>query len=402
MRILGFPVSIRPGYALFMALVVATNGIDLGIWLAGAITVFTLAHELGHALAARRTGAEARIALDFLAGYAAFEPTRALTRFEKVVISASGPTVQIVLGVVVLVVTGVNPLLLGDHADDAWAVAIWWAGPMIGLLNLLPLLPLDGGQIAVEAVDTLRPGQGRRIMESTSMVLTGAIAGGTIMNPVTRPIGLFAIVVFVMQFQIMLSRRPRNNDAARIAEDEAWNFGRPGIIAPPQRMSPWWTAYTAACTSRHDKAVDAILSDLAGDDGPHPQWWPPEAATTDKLKLVVACLPMPMPDPTESTPLVSAVTLVDVLRRTGKLDEAIRWGALAFNIHPCTPIAVDVARCVALRGYSDVAVQWLEISFRLGDDPDLLVAVINGAPELHVLRHRPEVSLILETLTPAE
>ena len=402
MRILGFPVTVRPGYAVFMLLVLVANGIELGLWLAGAITVFTLAHEIGHALAARRTGAEARIALDFLAGYAAFEPTRPLTRLEKVVISASGPAVQIALGLATLVATGVNPFAVGEHADDAWAVAIWWAGPTIGLLNLLPLLPLDGGNIAVEALDTLRPGRGRKMLESLSLTLTGAIAGGTIMNPVTRPIGMFAIVVFVMQFQIMVSRRPRNTDAARLAEDEAWKFGRPGIIAPPQRMSPWWTAYTAACAARYDKAVDAVLSDLAGDDGPHPHWWPPEAASTDKLKLVVARLPMPMPDPTEATPLLSAVTLVDVLRRTGELDEAIRWGALAFTIHSCTPIAVDIARCVALRGYSDIAVQWLEVSFRLDDDPDLLVAVINGAPELHVLRHRPEVSLILETLTPAE
>ncbi|MFN5605178.1 MAG: hypothetical protein ACK49V_11590, partial [Actinomycetes bacterium] len=76
MRILGFPVQIRPGFVLFMLLIVVVNGQPMGYWLAGSVTVFTLVHELGHAVAARRTGATASISLDFLAGYASFTPTR--------------------------------------------------------------------------------------------------------------------------------------------------------------------------------------------------------------------------------------------------------------------------------------------------------------------------------------
>lgn len=74
MRVLGFPVQIRPGFVLFMLLIVVVNGQPMGYWLAGSVTVFTLVHELGHAVAARRTGATASISLDFLAGYASFTP----------------------------------------------------------------------------------------------------------------------------------------------------------------------------------------------------------------------------------------------------------------------------------------------------------------------------------------
>ena len=70
MRIFGFPVQIRPGFALFMLLIIVINGVPMGPWLAGSVAGFTLIHELGHAVAARRTGATARISLDFLAGYA--------------------------------------------------------------------------------------------------------------------------------------------------------------------------------------------------------------------------------------------------------------------------------------------------------------------------------------------
>ena len=42
------------------------------MWLAISIAGFTLLHELGHAVAARRAGAKAEISLDFLAGYASY------------------------------------------------------------------------------------------------------------------------------------------------------------------------------------------------------------------------------------------------------------------------------------------------------------------------------------------
>ena len=70
MRIFGFPIQVRPGFAMFMLLIIIINGIPMGPWLAGSVAFFTVLHELGHAFAARRTGANARISLEFLAGYA--------------------------------------------------------------------------------------------------------------------------------------------------------------------------------------------------------------------------------------------------------------------------------------------------------------------------------------------
>ena len=50
---------------------------------AGSLAVLTLIHELGHAVAARNAGAKAEISLDFLAGYAAYVPTRPISRLEQ-------------------------------------------------------------------------------------------------------------------------------------------------------------------------------------------------------------------------------------------------------------------------------------------------------------------------------
>lgn len=88
-----FPIHIRPGFVMFLALVIFVNGGALGVWIAGSAAVLTLLHELGHAFAARATGARAEISLDFLAGYASFVPTRPLKRWERAGISVAGPAV---------------------------------------------------------------------------------------------------------------------------------------------------------------------------------------------------------------------------------------------------------------------------------------------------------------------
>src|SRR5215210_1315167 len=109
-RLFGFPIHVRGGFVLFMAFVVFVNGGSLGVWIAGSAAVLTLLHELGHAFAARATGANAEISLDFLAGFASFVPTRPLKRWERAGISIAGPAVQIGVSMTVLMLMGVNPL----------------------------------------------------------------------------------------------------------------------------------------------------------------------------------------------------------------------------------------------------------------------------------------------------
>ena len=109
-RLLGFDVHVRPGFVMFMLLIVVLVGGEHGLWLAGALAAFTLLHELGHALAARRAGANAEISLNFLAGYASYVPTRPISRARQAWISFAGPVIQIAVSVAILVALGVNPL----------------------------------------------------------------------------------------------------------------------------------------------------------------------------------------------------------------------------------------------------------------------------------------------------
>ena len=91
-----------------------------GVWLAVALAGFTLIHELGHAFAARATGADAEISLNFFAGYASYRPTRPISRLERIGISFAGPGVQIATSVALLIALGVKP---GDEVRRGDRVA---------------------------------------------------------------------------------------------------------------------------------------------------------------------------------------------------------------------------------------------------------------------------------------
>ncbi len=402
-RILGFPIDVRPGFAVFLLLIVVLNGVPLGAWLAGSVAFFTVAHELGHALAARRTGATARISLDFLAGYASFTPTRQLTRRERAGIALAGPTTQIGLGVIALLVIGVNPIDSADFAAEAHSLAIWWAGPIIGLFNLIPVMPLDGGNVAAEIIDVVKPGRGRAIMIRLSVPVTAGVLVGMLIVPDLRPIAVFAVILLVIQLQLLAAttRPDRPSTAADMvnmlaaAENDAWTTGRPGLLPPGRTMSPWWIAHSRYVAGDRTGARDVIMSDLTDTSGRPRTWWPPHAATPDLLEPVVDMLPHPLPDPSAEWPEQSRSALVWALKRVGRFADGARFGAACYRIDPSTHLAIDVAACLAADGHDDAAAEWLTVAARVADSDEssetLLLLSLRHDVEFTRLREREDL-----------
>ena len=401
MRIFGFPVQIRPGFALFMLLIVVVNGVPMGPWLAGSVAFFTLFHELGHAVAARRTGATARISLDFLAGYASFAPTRPLKRWERAGISIAGPFTQVALGCVVLLALGVNPLDHEQFAADYWSFAIWWAGPAIGVFNLIPVLPLDGGNIAAEIIDFFAPGRGRAVMTKLSPPLTAIGFVAMVLVDNLRPLAAFAAILLVLQLQTMSAsssstpeRRAalleRQHQLAAEAEDTAWKTGRPGMLQSPQVMSPWWDAYSMM-RSGHSSPTSPIINDLLNTAKDRAPWWPPHAASNEQLAPLAAQLPRPFPEPTSETSELAAFTLLAVLRRTDHYEDAARYGSLLFKAHPSSHVAIETARSISMLGHHDTAAQWLTVAGRVDNQHQQLLAAVENFAELQALRGRTDI-----------
>ena len=88
------------------------------MWLAGSVAGFTLLHELGHAVVARRAGAEAEISLEFMAGFTSYHAKQPLSRPWTLAISLAGPLTHIAAGVAVLVAMGGDPFERQSAFDD--------------------------------------------------------------------------------------------------------------------------------------------------------------------------------------------------------------------------------------------------------------------------------------------
>jgi Zn-dependent protease len=206
MKVFGFPTSIRPGFWLFSALLVFFYPFPLGLWIAIAVAVFTLIHELGHAFAARAAGCRASIALDFMIAYASFEPARPLTWGQRARIAFAGPGLQMLVGTIALLAIGINPVSRGDITSTDVALAIWWSSIALGALNLVPILPLDGGAIVEAVVERVFPRRGRALVLKASIAITASILTIAIM---TGFIGLIPITAFLLLMQYQTLAAPQ-------------------------------------------------------------------------------------------------------------------------------------------------------------------------------------------------
>ena len=111
--------------------------------IAGFISI--LVHELGHALTAKAFGKRVEIVLQALGGYAAYSGGAPLDRTRTFLVTAAGPALQIVLGAVVYLFA---QSLLGMSPQATYFVKVLYAISFIwAILNLLPVLPLDGGRL---------------------------------------------------------------------------------------------------------------------------------------------------------------------------------------------------------------------------------------------------------------
>jgi len=153
--IFGIQVEVQPLFWLTMVLI----GSGFGSRLTGTsaellfIALFVIAgfisiliHELGHALTAKAQGAESPyIVLQAFGGYAAY-PAGIMNRRQSFLITAGGPAAQLFLALVVHVIMGrtedmMNANLYFFMNSLRW-VSVAWA-----VINLLPVVPLDGGQM---------------------------------------------------------------------------------------------------------------------------------------------------------------------------------------------------------------------------------------------------------------
>ena len=219
-RLFGFRVEVRPGFLFFLVLVVFMYGGTRGLWVAGSIAAFTLIHELGHASAARATGCHAEISLDFLAGYAAYVPRRPLSRWEKAAIAVAGAATQFTTAVIVMLLMGANPFARADITMNDATLSIWWAGIVLAVVNLIPILPLDGGAIFGLVVEALAPRHSRNFMIWFSMAVSSTGLVATLVFPGFQGFLPFAAILLILQVQMLGAERRRETLRSKLTPVE--------------------------------------------------------------------------------------------------------------------------------------------------------------------------------------
>lgn len=202
-QVAGIPVRVHPLFwlvSLVMGASGATGSDNAGalvlIWI-GVVFVSILIHELGHSLMMRRFGQSSHIVLHMMGGLAipdsaSFGGRAARSPLNSILISAAGPGAGFLLAAIVvglIYVAGGEISFPFESLGNLWTihnirnyylyvlfhyllyVNIFW-----GLVNLLPVYPLDGGQISREIFTLKDPWHGMVRSLWLSVFTSGAMA----------------------------------------------------------------------------------------------------------------------------------------------------------------------------------------------------------------------------------
>ena len=173
----GFPIQIHWSFFLVAALLGFSNDLYVLLVWVGVVLVSVLLHEMGHALVGRRFGMQPEIFLYGMGGLTSWRTGRRLTRGQSILVSVAGPGAGLLLGAVVwgimlIDMPELNPLGRMALRSLLWVNIIW------SVLNLLPILPLDGGNVMRSLVHILKGGVDDRLPRQISVAVAavGAVA----------------------------------------------------------------------------------------------------------------------------------------------------------------------------------------------------------------------------------
>lgn len=188
LSVLGIPVRVTPMFWLG-TVVLGWGAMEEGppyllMWVVVCL-VSILVHELGHAFVARWLGCDViEAALYLMGGVAVYLPGPGFTHGKSILIALAGPGAGFILwGLMEFVFA--NPIMHFsiENLDPEvtklirfgilqWLyINLWW-----GLVNLLPVLPLDGGRVLQGVCNSISPFRGDEYARKIGIVIGGLTA----------------------------------------------------------------------------------------------------------------------------------------------------------------------------------------------------------------------------------
>lgn len=390
-RVSGIPVRVEPIFVIVMTVLAFANGrtgvsVPIFVLIAG---VSILLHELGHATAHRSFGAASTITLTSFGGVTV-GPRHPGMR--STVVALAGPGTGFLVGALAVALSRVAPAdsaVVKTAFDDLIWINIFW-----GVVNLLPLLPLDGGHVAEGLF-------GERIARYLSLACAGAI--GVYGFTTARP--FLAIIAFVLGSQSLNALRfdrdrpqlerldqarvallqGRTADALALVEGASSAASSFVVEVTAAELAAWAhladgkpeearAALTAlrGGVSRTSQLVQRMV-DLA--EGKQHESLAPAFVTCDDVvaatiaaRMVCAAglldrvleelrtLP-PLPGP----PRTNGYRALQLgLHHAGRYRDAAKVGDLLFQLEPAALVAYNTACSWALAGDTESALTWLD------------------------------------------
>lgn len=235
-RMFGTYVRVHPMFWL-MSVILGYDGlIGLGFgyvlaWV-GCVFVSILLHEFGHVWMGRLFGSHGHIVLYSFGGLAVGSNALA-RRWQRILVLLAGPLIQLVLFLVlVCLVIWVLPAppREGERPPVDVIVSLLLEINLIWpILNLLPIWPLDGGQITREVLQAIMPARGTAFSLGISMVVSGLLAVHMLMDSKGRPLipflrgyGSMWMAIFFALFCVssFLALQAENERRRQWSEDE--------------------------------------------------------------------------------------------------------------------------------------------------------------------------------------
>lgn len=231
--LIGIPVRVHPLFWLLTVFLGGASGdlLFLVIWTV-VVFVSVVAHEMGHALAMRRYGQPSYVVLYWGGGLTVPDAVRwgsgwahvTLSPGQEILISLAGPGAGFLLAAFVLAgvaaaggsilptaLFGVIPfpsavLPAAGRAATLLVTTLLWVNIFWGVINLLPVFPLDGGNVARRLLIKLDPLDGARKSLWISVITGGlvAVAGLLLFGSI-----FMALLFGFMAFQSYQSLRGR-------------------------------------------------------------------------------------------------------------------------------------------------------------------------------------------------
>jgi Zn-dependent protease len=433
----GVPVSIDWTF-LLVPLLAASGGWQRALIWTVVVFVSVLLHELGHAVAMRVFGFAPRVSIYALGGLTFWPDRAAPTPKQSFVVSSAGPAVSVTLGLLSLA----GSFIVAERTAGAEVLqASVWINLVWGVINLLPLLPLDGGHM-LDTAATIITGKTQRWVGLVSLVAGGLVVAAAAKFELVF-LGFIGVFAILRGWSRWNDKSPDFDAVLRQAVELTWSGKHAeaetilkalevAATTPPQRAAVVQQLAWVRLVAGDADGAEAMVRRL-------PEGWQvaPELkarllAMKDDVDGVIATL---LPEVTKGTlevtaaPLLASAlmsqskyteveavallmlvsaktrgdphgnTAVDLATRlfhVGAFDHCLRISSFVWQKLKTGEDAFNQACCYVKQAQFDEAMKWVNEAVRAGM-PELRKALLED-PDVAALRERPDFQALLARL----